>query len=275
MAPSIQQLLKQYNLKPQKGLGQNFLADPGALNKIVEAAEIGTEDTVLEIGPGLGTLTALLAEKAQRVVAVELDRNLVGALKDILSEFDNIELIQGDILEVNLNQLFTQPGYIVAANIPYYITSALLRQLLEAQYAPQRVVLTVQKEVAQRICAPAGNLSLLALSVQVYGDPSISHLIPAGAFYPTPKVDSAVVRIEIFPDPVIPRQNLDTFFSLIKAGFAQKRKTLQNTLSAGLKWDKQHTANLLNAAEIDPMRRAQTLSLEEWGKLVTLLSKEN
>lgn len=275
MAPSIQQMLKQYNLKPQKGLGQNFLADPGALNKIVEAAEIGTEDTVLEIGPGLGTLTALLAENARRVVAVELDRNLVGALKDILSEFDNIELIQGDILEVNLNQLFTQPGYIVAANIPYYITSALLRQLLEAQYAPQRVVLTVQKEVAQRICAPAGNLSLLALSVQVYGDPSISHLIPAGAFYPTPKVDSAVVRIEIFPDPVIPRQNLDTFFSLIKAGFAQKRKTLQNTLSAGLKWDKQRTADLLNAAEIDPMRRAQTLSLEEWGKLVTLLSKEN
>ena len=238
MPKSIQQLLKQYNLKPQKGLGQNFLADPGSLNKIVSAAEIGPADTVLEIGPGLGTLTALLAEKAQRVIAVELDRNLVSALKEILSDYDNIELIQGDILEVNLNELFTEPGYIVAANIPYYITSALLRQLLEAKYAPQRVVLTVQKEVGQRICAPTGNLSLLALSVQVYGNPSISHQISAGAFFPAPKVDSAVVRIEIYPEPVIPREKLDTFFSLIKAGFAQKRKTLQNTLSVGMKWDK-------------------------------------
>lgn len=274
VAQSIQQLLKQYGLKPQKGLGQNFLADPGSLSKIVEAAAISPEDTVLEIGPGLGTLTALLAEKAKRVIAVELDRNLVGALKDILSGYDNIELIQGDILEVNLNQLFTESGYIVAANIPYYITSALLRQLLEAQYAPQRVVLTVQKEVAKRICAPPGNLSLLALSVQVYGQPSITHQIPAGAFLPAPKVDSAVVCIEIYPEPKIPRDQLDTFFTLIKAGFAQKRKTLQNTLSSGMKWGKQHAGELLNAAGIDPMRRAQTLSLEEWGNLIEKTKKE-
>ena len=156
-----------------------------------------------------------------------------------------------------------EPDYIVAANIPYYITSALLRQLLEARFPPRRVVLTVQKEVAQRICASAGSFSLLALSVQVYGEPSITHQIPAGAFYPPPKVDSAVVRIEIYPQPRIPRKQLDTFFALIKAGFAQKRKTLQNALSAGMLWDKEKTAGLLNAAGIDTMRRAQTLSLRE------------
>lgn len=268
MTKSISQLLKQYGLKPKKGLGQNFLADPSSLNKILNSAEIGPDDTVLEIGPGLGSLTTLLAENAKRVIAVELDRNLVAALKDILSPHPNVELIQGDILEVNLNELISKPGYIVAANIPYYITSALLRQLLEAKYAPQRVVLTVQKEVAQRICAPTGKLSLLALSVQVYGHPSITHQIPAGAFYPPPKVDSAVVRIEIYPEPRIPRAQLDTFFALTKAGFSQKRKTLQNALSAGMNWGKPKTAALLTAAEIDPMRRAQTLSLEEWGMLV-------
>ena len=268
MTKSVPQLLRKYGLTPQKGLGQNFLSDSGSLNKILQSAEITPEDTVLEIGPGLGSLTTLLAENANRVVAVELDRKLVGALKDILSPYDNIELIQGDILEVNLNEIFTQPGYIVAANIPYYITSALLRQLLEATYAPQRVVLTVQKEVAQRICASTGNLSLLALSVQVYGEPSITHQIPAGAFFPVPKVDSAVVRIEIYPQPRIPHENLDTFFSLIKAGFAQKRKTLQNALSAGMKWEKQKTSDLLLSADIDPMRRAQTLSIAEWGSLV-------
>jgi 16S rRNA (adenine1518-N6/adenine1519-N6)-dimethyltransferase len=274
MTKSISQLLKQYGLKPQKGLGQNFLGDLGSLNKIIESADLHPEDTVLEIGPGLGSLTSLLAERSARVIAVELDRNLVRALEEILSPYPNVELIQRDILEVNLNELFSEPGYIVAANIPYYITSALLRQLLEAKFSPKRVVLTVQKEVAQRICAPSGKLSLLALSVQVYGQPAITHQIPAGAFFPVPKVDSAVVRIEIYPVPRIPRGQLDTFFTLIKAGFAQKRKTLHNALSAGMKWEKAHTANLLNAAEIDPMRRAQTLSLEEWGQLVEIVSAE-
>jgi 16S rRNA (adenine1518-N6/adenine1519-N6)-dimethyltransferase len=274
MTKSIPQLLRKYGLTPQKGLGQNFLSDPGSLNKILQSAEIGPEDTVLEIGPGLGSLTTMLAENANRVIAVELDRNLVGALKDILSAYDNVELIQGDILKINLNELCTQPGYIVAANIPYYITSALLRQLLETKYAPHRVVLTLQKEVAQRICASTGKLSLLALSVQVYGEPSITHQIPAGAFYPVPKVDSSVVRIEIYPQPKIPCEHLDTFFTLIKAGFAQKRKTLQNALSTGMKWEKQKTADLLFSTGIDPMRRAQTLSLEEWGNLVNEVNSE-
>lgn len=268
MTHSIKKLLNRYGLKPQKGLGQNFLANQGALHKIIQAAQIKADDTILEIGPGLGSLTTLLAERAERVVAVELDTNLVRALGEILNPYPNVELIQGDILEVNLNELFTRPGYLVVANIPYYITSALLRQLLEAQYAPERVVLTVQKEVAERICAAAGDLSLLALSVQVYGEPEITAHIPAGAFFPAPKVDSAVVRIEIFPEPRIPRPQLDLFFALTKAGFSQKRKTLLNSVSAGMGWDKEKTAARMQTAGIDPQRRAQTLSLEEWENFV-------
>ncbi len=273
MSKSIKKLLNRYGLKPQKGLGQNFLSDDGVLNKIVRAADIEPEDTVLEIGPGLGTLTTLLAEQAEKVIAVELDGNLVRALGEILAPYDNVQLIQGDILEVNLNELFTQPGYLVVANIPYYITSALIRQLLEAQNTPKRIILTVQKEVAQRIVAEAGNLSLLALGVQVYGTPEISAGIPAGAFYPVPNVDSAVVRIEILPEPLIPRENLDLFFALSKAGFSQKRKTLQNSVSAGMGWAKDKTGELLTAAGIDPMRRAQTLSIEEWGKLTEVTAE--
>ena len=267
MSDSIQALLRRYGLKPQKGLGQNFLTSQKALRNIVQAAGIQPEDTVLEIGPGLGSLTTLLAEEAARVVAVELDLKLASALEDILQPYPNVELIRGDILEVNLNELFTEPGYIVAANIPYYITSALLRQLLEAEAAPKRVILTVQKEVAERICAPAGNLSLLGLSVQVYGEPKITDTIPAGAFYPAPKVDSAVVRIEILTEPLVPRPQLALFFQLIRAGFSQKRKTLLNSLSAGMAWEKDRTRVLLESVGIDPQRRAQTLSLDEWGAL--------
>ena len=272
---SIPKLLKRYGLKPHKGLGQNFLADPASLQKIIDAAGIQPDDTVLEIGPGLGSLTHLLAKSAARVLAVELDSNLVDALEEILQPYSNVELLRADILEVNLNELFSEPGYLVVANIPYYITSAVLRQLLEAQNPPARVVLTIQKEVAERICSDAGNLSLLALSVQVYGKPSITATIPAGAFYPVPKVDSAVVRVEIYPEPLIQREKLDTFFALTKAGFSQKRKTLSNSLSGGLHWEKDYTVDLLINSGIDPKRRAQTLTLSEWKKLVERVWETN
>jgi 16S rRNA (adenine1518-N6/adenine1519-N6)-dimethyltransferase len=265
---SIPRLLKRYGLKPSKGLGQNFLADPAALRRVMEAAQVSDGDTVLEVGPGLGSLTRLLASQAARVVAVELDAGMLQALEDLLQPFENVELVHADILEVNLDSLFPQGDYLVVANIPYYITSALLRHLLEAPNPPNRLVLTVQKEVAERICADAGNLSLLALSVQVYGEPSIAARIPAGAFFPRPKVDSAVVRIDLHPQPLIPAERLDEFFQLIKAGFSQKRKTLRNALSAGMGWDKADTEAVLVRAGIDAQRRAQTLSMAEWGRLV-------
>jgi 16S rRNA (adenine1518-N6/adenine1519-N6)-dimethyltransferase len=265
---NIPALLRRYDLRPSKGLGQNFLQDNHALQEIVSAADLGPAEVVLEIGPGLGSLTRYLALSARSVTAVELDRKLFPALESVLAPYKNVRLVQGDILKLNPAELMETPGYIVVANIPYYITSVVIRHLLEADQRPSRVVLTVQKEVAERICAGAGRMSLLALSVQVYGRPVIGPTIPAEAFYPPPKVDSAVLCIEIYAQPIIPADRLDKFFILIKAGFSQKRKTLRNALSGGLGIAPVESEELLSAAGIDPQRRAETLSLEEWGNLV-------
>jgi 16S rRNA (adenine1518-N6/adenine1519-N6)-dimethyltransferase len=264
---NISYVLKKYGLRPHKGLGQNFLQDPLALERIVEAAEIQATDTILEIGPGLGSLTRYLAASAKEVVAIELDQHLLPPLKAALAKYSNVRLIHGDILELNPNDLISEKDYIVAANIPYYITSAVIRHLLESSSKPRRIVLTIQKEVAQRICEKPGDMSLLALSVQVYGKPRIAAHIPAEAFVPSPNVDSAVLTIEIYPNPLIPIGLLDTFFQLIKAGFSQKRKTLRNALSSGLSIPRTDAADLLDHAEIDPMRRAETLSIAEWQRL--------
>jgi len=260
-------LLKRYDLRVHKGLGQNFLQDPLALEEIVSAAEIQPTDTVLEIGPGLGSLTRYLAVAAKEVVAVELDHGLLPPLKTVLSPYQNIRLIHGDILKFSPKDLNLENDYIVVANIPYYITSAVMRHLLESESKPRRIVLTVQKEVAQRICANPGDMSLLALSVQVYGKPRIAANIPASAFFPAPKVDSAVLVVEIYSSPRIKEALLDTFFKLIKAGFSQKRKTLRNSLSAGLHISPVNAADILTHVNIDPQRRAETLSIEEWEKL--------
>jgi 16S rRNA (adenine1518-N6/adenine1519-N6)-dimethyltransferase len=260
-------MLKHYGLRAHKGLGQNFLQDPLALERIVEAAEIQPSDHVLEIGPGLGSLTRYLATSAKEVVAVELDGNLLPPLTAILSPYDNVRIIHGDILKLSPGELIDEANYIVVANIPYYITSAVIRHLLESDKKPRRIVLTVQREVAQRICAKPGDMSLLALSVQVYGKPGIAARIPAGAFFPAPKVDSAVLSVEIYPSPLIQPERLDTFFKLIKAGFSQKRKTLRNALSSGLHISPVEAADLLMRANIDPQRRAETLSIEEWENL--------
>jgi len=273
-ALKIADLLRKHNLHPRKGLGQNFLMDESALRKIVAAGAITCDDLVLEIGPGLGSLTRHLAAEAGWVVAVEIDRNLIPPLHEILSPYDNVKIIQGDILELEIGQLISSAqrkavhsGYAVIANIPYNITSALIRQLLEATPKPDRMVLTLQYEVAMRICALPPDLSLLALSVQVYGQPQIVDKIPAGAFYPTPKVDSAILHLRPYARPLIPTTHLGTFFSLAKAGFSQKRKTLRNSLSAGLGLPKPEIEALLMKHNIDPGRRAQTLDIEEWKDL--------
>ena len=260
-------LLRRFGLRPDKRLGQNFLIDENALRKIVEIAPISLEEAVLEVGPGLGGLTRLLATQAQKVVAVELDERLIPILKQVLSTYPNVQIVQGDILALDPVQLIDTSHYQVVANIPYYITSALVRHLLEAGRRPSCLVLTVQREVAGRICASPGEMSLLALSVQVYGQPQIRAHIPAGAFYPSPKVDSAVIRVDIYQQPVIPHPLLGSFFRLAKAGFSQRRKTLGNALAAGLAWPKSKAEAMLLAAEIDPRRRAETLSLAEWEAL--------
>lgn len=264
---NAEQILKAHGLRADRSLGQNFLQDPHALERITAAAEILPTDTVLEVGPGLGALTRYLAVAARQVIAVELDGRLLPPLREVLSGYTNVEIILGDMLKLAPAQIVPASDYLVVANIPYYITSALLRHLLETTPRPRRVVLTVQKEVAERICAGPGEMSLLALSVQVYGQPRIMAVVPAGAFYPAPKVDSAVVRIDMFPAPFIPYTLLDTFFALAKAGFSQKRKKLRNSLSVGMKKSPAEIEGTLRAAGIDPQRRAETLSLEEWREL--------
>ena len=219
-------ILKRHGLRPDKSLGQNFLQDIQALEQIVMAAEIKPSDSVLEIGPGSGSLTRYLALSASKVVAVELDPRLLPPLATVLAPYSNVRIIQGDILKFSPNEVIAERDYVVIANIPYYITSAVIRKLLDSQNKPRRIVLTIQKEVAERICAEPGDLSLLALSVQIHGKPQITAHIPAQAFFPAPKVDSAVLRVDIFPAPRIDPKHMDNFFKLLKAGFGQKRKTL-------------------------------------------------
>jgi 16S rRNA (adenine1518-N6/adenine1519-N6)-dimethyltransferase len=260
-------VLKRFHLRADKSLGQNFLQDESALEKIALTAEIQGDDSVLEIGPGLGSLTRYLAVSAREVIAVELDADMLPVLKTVLAPHQNVRVVNEDILKTPVSNLINQPDYLVVANIPYYITSAVIRHLLESEVKPRRIVLTIQKEVAERICAKAGDLSLLALSVQVYGQPSIAATIPARAFHPAPKVDSSVLRIDIYKEPLVPQASIKNFFKLTKAGFSQKRKTLRNSLAAGLHVPTKESEALLTSKGIDPMRRAETLSIDEWKEL--------
>ena len=263
---NIRQILRRHNLWPKKQLGQNFLEDEGALEKVVAAADVQPADTVLEIGPGLGSLTRHLARAARRVVAVEIDSALLPPLEETLRPFDNVEVILADILRLDLTKVAgLTPGYLVVANIPYYITSAIVRHLVEAPVAPARMVLTVQREVADRMIAEPDDMNLLAVSVQFYTVPRIVTRLAAGSFYPRPEVDSAVIRLDVRPAPAVAVPSVDGFFRVVKAGFSQKRKQLRNSLAGGLQLEPPQADALLAAAQLDPQRRAETLSLAEWG----------
>jgi len=264
---SISAILDRYNLRPEKSLGQNFLTDPAILDKILRIADVGANDSVLEIGAGLGHLTAVLAQSAREVTAVEIDSRFIPVLEELLASFPNVRLVQGDILQLDPKDLVKTSDYLVVANIPYYITSRIIRNLLESELVPRSIVLTIQHEVAKRICAKSGKLSLLALSVHMYGEPNLEAQIPAGAFYPVPKVDSAVIKIDLHRKPLLPDQLRSKFFEIVKAGFTHNRKTLRNSLSKGLGWPTDRTEMMLIEADIDPRRRAETLKLDEWLEL--------
>jgi len=261
------QLLNRYGIEPKKSLGQNFLLDDAALSRIVAAADVGPGDHVLEIGPGLGALTRRLVTLAAEVIAIELDGRFLPVLEAELASFQNLTLVQGDILDLDPADWFSVP-YKVVSNVPYYITGAILRRLLSATPQPTRVVLTVQKEVAERITAAPPQLSLLALSVQFYGQAMLVDTIKAGAFWPRPDVDSAVIRIDLHP-----RRHLQEalFFQVARAGFSQRRKQLKNNLRA-LGYSKEQIAASLEQASIDGRRRAETLHLAEWEALIGQLS---
>lgn len=257
-------LLRPYQLEPKKSLGQNFLFDDNVLDRIVTAAAVQAADEVLEIGPGLGTLTRPLAQIARRVVAVELDDRLLPILHSQLAPFPHVQIIHGDILEQDPAQLFNQP-YKVVANVPYYITGRILRHLLDSPHKPSLMVLTVQKEVAERLTAVPPNMSLLAASSQFYGRAQTIATIKAGSFWPRPDVDSAIIRLDLYPEAQrpLPFNQEASFLNLLKQGFSQKRKQLQNNLQQnGL--SKTAVQQWLTHAQIDGRRRAETLTLAEW-----------
>ena len=265
--------LAQHGIRPKKSLGQNFLHDPHTLEKIVAAAALTPEATVLEIGAGTGSLTRHLAPLAARVVAVELDDRLIPLLQDEFAAQPHVTIVHGDILELDVRDLVGEAPYTVVANLPYYITSAILRRLLSQAPRPRRLVLTVQKEVAERLSARPGNMSILAVSVQFYGQVETVLRLKPGAFWPRPDVASAVVRIDVFPTPRVDVPDEKLFFRIVRVGFSQKRKQLRNTLSAGLRISKAEADALLEQCGIAPQRRAETLSVEQWAALTRVFAK--
>jgi len=281
---SVKALLDSHGLRPRKRLGQNFLVDPVALSRIVAAADLSLDDTVLEIGPGPGGLTERLLEQAGQVVAVELDPDMVALLREQCGSNPHLRIVEGDILALSPADLLglevpasgaPHPHYKVVANLPYYITSAVLRHLTESVPRPFCAVLTVQREVAARLVAEPGNMSILAVSVRLYGTPRVVARIPAGAFYPRPKVDSAVVRIDFSPQLPLAGEEIVPFFRLVRAGFGQRRKQLHNALAAGLSLPDQVVKQALERAGIEPRFRAEVLSLEQWIALHRVMKKKS
>ena len=271
-APDPRKVLKEKGIRPRKSLGQHFMVSPRGLRAILEALDLRASDVVVEVGAGTGFLTIPLAARVSKVIAVEIDRRLAQVLREVCAPFPNVTVVEGDVLSFPPAALLERGGcagmeYKLAGNLPYYITSAILRHFLENRPRPSLAVVTVQKEVAQRILAPPGEMSLLSVSVRLYARAELVEYLPAGAFFPPPEVDSAVIRLETFPEPPIPPEEESGFFSLVRAGFSGKRKTLRNALQKGLSLPKGEAEKLLAEAGISPERRAETLSVEEWLRL--------
>ena len=261
--------LRQLGLKARKGLGQHFLVDGEVLEAIISAAEVSPEDLVVEVGPGLGILTGELAKRAGGVIAIELDDRLASLLKKTLASFQNVTIINDGVLNIEPGELLKgqpSPPYKVVANLPYYITSPVLRHFLTASAKPQMMLVMVQKEVAEAIAAKPGDMSILSVSVQFYGKPEIVRLVPAQSFYPAPEVDSALLRIDLYGEPAVAVDE-GGFFELVRAGFAAPRKQIGNSLSQGIGLPKDGVLPLLEKAGIDWQRRAETLTLGEWARL--------
>ena len=263
----LRNVLYAHAMRPNKSFGQNFLIDRSILTQIVEAAAISAHDQILEVGAGTGVLTRELAKHAQRVVAVELERSMLSLLAETTRNYKNVELMARNLLFLDPLDVFGTEPYKLVANLPYYITAPTFRHFLESANPPRLIVVMVQEEVAQRIVASPGDLSLLAVSVQFYGRPHIIAHVPARAFYPAPKVDSAILRIDVHEQAPLTASERDSFFRVVQAGFSERRKQLHNSLTHGLHRKNEQVRALLTAAQIDSSRRAETLSIEEWLRL--------
>ena len=271
--------LRQFHLQVRKGLGQHFLIDDEVLKLVTSAAGLTATDVIMEVGPGLGIMTRELARQAGWVVAIELDSKLAVALEQTLASFNNVSIINKDILQIDPAALLQEQkprfppaisspfGYKVVANLPYYITSPVLRHFLEASVKPQIMVVMVQKEVAEAIVAEPGQMSVLSISVQFYGEPSIISYVTAQCFYPAPEVDSAILRIDLYSQPTVAVTDERGIFDLVQAGFSASRKQIVNSLAQGLGLLKAEVLALLERARIAPQRRAESLALEEWARL--------
>jgi 16S rRNA (adenine1518-N6/adenine1519-N6)-dimethyltransferase len=263
----LRSLLTAHGIRPHKSFGQNFLIDRSVLNKIIDASAIEKGDEILEVGAGTGVLTRELAKHSSRVVAVEIERDMLTLLEETTSSYTNVELLARNLLQLNPGEVFAQRPYKLVANLPYYITAPTFRHFLESENPPRLLVVMVQLEVAQRIVAAPGDLSLLAVSIQFYGQPRIVARVPANAFYPAPKVDSAILRVDIRPQMSLTQQERDGFFRLVQAGFSERRKQLHNSLTHGLHYKNELIRSWLATADIDASRRAETVSIEEWLRL--------
>lgn len=252
------QILKKYNIRPSKKLGQNFLIDKSVLKKIINVADLKSDDTVLEIGPGLGILTSELAKRVKKVIAAEKDKRLCEALKNILKDYKNVKIVNKDILGFK----FQVSSFKLIANLPYYITSPVIRKFLEIKNPPKLMVLMVQKEVAQRICAKPPKMSLLTVAVQFYAKPEIISYVSKKSFYPEPKVDSAIIKI--LPKAVPNKIDTKKFFKLVKAGFSSKRKFLINNLSRELKIVNCKLKIVFDQIKLGQKLRAENLSIKDW-----------
>jgi len=269
----IKELLGQNETRPSKRLGQNFLIDKNVLAKIIDASDLNKNDVVLEVGPGIGTLTQELAKNAGRVITVEKDRTMIKILDETLKDYKNIEIINADILRYKPQ--ITK--YKLIANIPYYLTSPLIRKFLESDNPPSEIILMVQKEVAKRICSKPPNMSLLAVSVQFYADAKIVSYVSKNCFWPSPKVDSAIIKIIPRPPSSAEfggtRGSAQLFFRIVKAGFSHPRKQLVNNLASlkslnDVKLNKEKISEWLLKNNINPNQRAETLSVSDWIKLL-------
>ncbi|MFC2027477.1 16S rRNA (adenine(1518)-N(6)/adenine(1519)-N(6))-dimethyltransferase RsmA [Chloroflexota bacterium] len=265
-------LMRQLHIQARKGLGQHFLVDSASLEASIDAAELSRSDNVIEVGPGLGVLTEQLSQTSGQVIAIELDQRISSLLQKRVSRLQNVTILNANILEVDISEVLQQTlsrpsfDYKVVANLPYYVAAPILRHFLEAKIKPQRMVVMVQKEVAESIVAASGKMSLLGIGVQIYGKPSIVKYVPAESFYPPPKVGSAIIRIDVYEQPVVD-VDITGFFRVVKAGFSAPRKQLRNSLALGLSISPDKAVELLNMAEISSQRRAETLTLKEWAEL--------
>lgn len=282
---TISEVRKKYGFQFSKSLGQNFLTDKNIIDKIIEKSMIGKGDLVIEIGPGIGVLTAAASEVAGKVIAIEIDRNLIPILKETLSDYDNIEIINSDVLKTDFTTLLEQneeingqkrEGVRILGNLPYYITTPIIMKILEDRVQTDSITIMLQKEVADRIKAQPGSKAYGALSVAVQYYCTVAHVAnaPKEIFVPQPKVDSTVIRLDVRKEKPVLLSSEETFFAVVKAGFGQRRKTLLNSLTGIYGFTKEEIAAVMAAAGIDPVRRAETLSLEEFAALANAIRAE-